>query len=143
MEHREEDESHKEAEPKETRKYSISEIFEYLEKGVYPAGADKNYKHGLRKRSKFFMHEAGRLFYNGGQKKGESLTGKRLVIANEEERKRITRSIHDEGHLGRDKTLAQINSRYYWPNMYKEICTYVRLYFRSYVESFLLSDRFL
>ncbi len=39
------------------------------------------------------------------------------------ERQRIISTIHDNGHLGRDKTLAQINAKYYWPDMYKEICT--------------------
>ena len=41
------------------------------------------------------------------------------------ERLRIISSVHDHAHLGRDKTLVQINIKYYWPDTYKEICAYV------------------
>lgn len=76
MEPQEKEESGKEVEPKEAEKYSFSEVFDYLAKGVYPVGADKSYKHGLRKRSKFFAHKDGRLVYIGRQKKAsESVTG--------------------------------------------------------------------
>ena len=95
-------------------------------KKKYHAGADKNYKHGLRKHSKYFVHEAGRLYFVGCQRKSASPTEKRLVVLDEVERKIIISSIHDGVHLGRDKTLVQINSRYYWPDMYKQICSYVR-----------------
>ncbi len=113
----------------EAEKYTFAEIFEYLLHGQYPVEADKSYKHGLRKRCKFFTQEAGRLYYIGGERKGKATAAdsnaRRLVVISKEERQRIIRSIHDEGHLGRDKTLAQINGRYYWPEMYKEICAYV------------------
>ena len=52
-------------------KYRFSELYEYLAHNTYLANADKVYKHGLRKRSKFFMHEGGRLFYTGGEKSGK------------------------------------------------------------------------
>ena len=52
------------------------------------------------------MHEEGRLYYVGGGK-----AVKRLVVIGAEERERIVSSIHDEGHLGRDKTLSQINAK--------------------------------
>ena len=32
-------------------KYPFKELFNYLSRGVYPDNADKQYKHGLRKRS--------------------------------------------------------------------------------------------
>jgi hypothetical protein len=70
------------------------------------------------------MHEEGRLYYVGGKKK-EASAGRRLVVMDTGERQRIIASVHDEAHLGRDKTLAQINTKYYWPDMYKEICTFV------------------
>ena len=36
-------------------KYQHSEVENYLRSGSYPEGADKRYKSGLRKRSKFFV----------------------------------------------------------------------------------------
>ncbi len=92
--------------------YSFEEIFDYLTCGHYPPGADKQYKHGLRKRSNFFAHEEGRLFYLGGKNR-QGATERRLVVMDVGERQRIISTIHDNGHLGRDKTLAQINAKYY------------------------------
>ncbi len=86
----------------ETQKYSFEEIFDYLTCGHYPPGADKQYKHGLRKRSNFFAHEEGRLFYLGGKNK-QGATERRLVVMDVGERQRIISTIHDNGHLGRDK----------------------------------------
>ena len=103
-------------------KYRFSELYEYLAHNTYPANADKVYKHGLRKRS---MHEGGRLFYTGGEKRKEN--AKRLVVESADERRRIIVSIHDQAHLGRDKTLSEISSRYYWPEMYNDICSYVSI----------------
>ena len=54
-------------------KYAFSEIYEYLAHKTYPVHADKLYKHDLRKRSKFFVPEGGRLFYIGGEKRTRSL----------------------------------------------------------------------
>ena len=49
----------------------------------------------------------------------------RLVVSEEKEQLRLIQNVHDQAHLGRDKTLSQLNERYYWPEMYKQICTYV------------------
>ena len=76
---------------------------------MYPDNADKQYKNGLRKSSKNFVTDAGRLFYVGGSGKEKSC----LVVENVEERKRIISSIHDLAHLGRDKTLSEITEQYY------------------------------
>ena len=102
------------------------EIYEYLAHKTYPMHADKVYKHGLRKRSKFFMHEGGRLFYVGGEKRKEN-EKPRLVVESADERMRIIVSIHNQAHLGRDKTLSEIASRYYWPQMYNDVCSYVSI----------------
>ncbi len=53
-------------------KYTFAEIFEYILHGQYPVEADKSYKHGLRKRSKFFALEAGRLVEIGKEESRES-----------------------------------------------------------------------
>ena len=85
------------------------------------------YKHGLRK-CKFFIHDGGRLFYTGGSREKRKENEKpRLVVESADERKRIIASIHDQAHLGRDKTLSKVTSRYYWPEMYNDICSYVSI----------------
>ena len=38
-------------------KYPFSEIYDYIVHKTYPSHSDKLYKHGLRKRSKFFTAE--------------------------------------------------------------------------------------
>ena len=81
-----------ESEEAKKTKYAFSELYEYLVHKTYPAHADKLYKHGLRKRSKFFMHEGGRLFYIGGEKRKEN-EKPRLVVESADERRRIIISI--------------------------------------------------
>lgn len=51
----------------------------------------------------------------------------RLVVEGEQEQMNLIRTIHDVAHLGRDKILSQLNERYYWPEMYKQVCDYVSL----------------
>ena len=54
----------------------------------------------------------------------------RLFVIDKVERERNIITIHDKAHFGRDKTLAQINDKYYWPDMYKEVCAYVSVNWR-------------
>ena len=70
-------------------KYTFSEIYDYVVHKTYPSHADKLYKHGLRKRSKFFTADGGRLHYIAG--KGSEKP--RLVVESAEERRRIIDSI--------------------------------------------------
>ena len=105
-------------------KFKYSEIYDYLVHQQYPDGVDREFKHALRKRAKFFTHEEGRLFYAGGVK-CRAKYKPRLVVSDEDTKKRIISSIHDQAHLGRDKTLSEITPRYYWPDMYNDICSYV------------------
>ena len=100
--------------------YSFTAIKEYLTGGVYP---DKKSKQGLRKRSKYFILDSGHLMYIGGKVKKTP----RLVVEGDHEQMNIIQRIHDVAHLGRDKILSQLNERYYWPNMYKQVCEYVSL----------------
>lgn len=101
--------------------YSFATIRDYLTSGVYPEGFDKPAKHGLRKRSKFFVVDAGHLHYIGGKVKKKP----RLVVENEDDQVKLIKEIHEAAHLGRDKILSQLNERYYWPEMYKQVCAYV------------------
>ena len=111
-------------------RYSFAEIYNYLAGREYPLGdhVDKAYKRGLRKRASFFTHQEEKLYYIGGSKSKDKA---RLVVENEDMRKRIVSSVHDQAHLGRDKALSSIKSRYYWPDMYNDVCSYVRV--RYYV----------
>lgn len=103
-------------------KYCDEEIYEYLCHGIYPAGVDKQYKHGLRKRSKFFVCNEGQLYYSGGKRRTNNL---RLVIQQDREKERIISSVHDQAHLGRDKTVTAIKSRYYWRSLYNDVSRHV------------------
>ena len=67
--------------------------------------------------------DAGLLHYIGGKIKQRP----RLVVQSEGEQLRLIKTIHDTAHLGRDKTLSQLNERYYWPEMYNQVCSYVSL----------------
>ena len=98
-------------------KYTFSKIYDHVVHKTYPSHADKLYKHGLRKRSKFSTADGECLDYTGG--KGSEKP--HLVVESAEERRRIISSIHDQAHLVRDKTLTEITARYYWPEMYNEV----------------------
>ena len=68
------------------------------------------------------------LFYMGGSREKRKENEKpRLVVESADERRRIIASIHDQAHLGRDKTLSEVTSRYYWAEMYNDICSYVSI----------------
>ena len=105
----------------EVKRDSFSDIANYLSHGTYPAGADEATKSSLRKRSKFFTMEGGHLHYVGGKVKQNP----RLVVQSMDEQQRLIKTIHDTAHIGRDKVLSQLTKRYYWPDMYKQVCEYV------------------
>ena len=48
-----------------------------------------------------------------------------MVIEKKEDQLKIVKTVHEDGHLGRDKTLAQISDRYYWPELCNQVCFYV------------------
>ena len=78
-------------------KYTFSKIYDYVVHKAYPSHVYKLYKHGLRKRSKFFTADRGCLvLYYIGRKGSEKPC---LVVESVEER-RIISSIHDQAHLG-------------------------------------------
>ena len=64
---------------------------------------------------------AGHLHYVGGKVK----KAPRLVVKTKKEQDKLIKSTHDAAHLGRDKTRSVLNERYYWPDMYSQVCSYV------------------
>ncbi|KAH9802123.1 Endonuclease [Citrus sinensis] len=48
-----------------------------------------------------------------------------LCVPNSILRLKITAKLHNEGHMGRDKTLALIVNTYFWPTMRREVYHYV------------------
>ena len=99
-------------------KYSYEALYEYLCRGAYPVAVDEKYKHGLRKHSKIFICKEGQLFYTGGKSGANNI---RLVIQQDKEKRRVISSIHEQAHLGRDKTATAVTSRYYWTNLYNDV----------------------
>ena len=76
----------------------------------------------LKKFSNFFIWKEGQLFYTGGKSGANNL---RLVIQQDKEKRRVISNIHDQAHLGRDKTATAVRSRYYWTNLYNYVSRYV------------------
>ena len=71
----------------------------------------------------------GKVHYIGGHgKKTLKPPVPRMVIEFKKEQIRLIRMFHDQGHLGRDKTMCQLTERYYWPDMYKQTCDYGKFY---------------
>ena len=46
-------------------------------------------------------------------------------MSNKEEQQRIIRTIHELGHLGRDKVLSQVSARYYWRSISADVINFV------------------
>ena len=55
-----------------------------------------------------------------------------LVMENAEDRRRIIDSNHSQAHMGRDKTLSEISSRYYFPELYNDIFAHTYVYYGLY-----------
>ncbi|GJR26703.1 putative nucleotidyltransferase, ribonuclease H [Tanacetum coccineum] len=52
--------------------------------------------------------------------------GNQLCIPNTSLRLKIIKELHDEGHVGRDRTLQLVQASYFWPTMRKEVDHYVK-----------------
>ena len=66
-----------------------------------------------RKRFDFLIHD-GFLF-----------KGNQLCIPDSSLRLRVIQELHNEGHMGRDKTMKLVTDSYFWPTMRKEITKFV------------------
>ncbi|GKA01384.1 putative reverse transcriptase domain-containing protein [Tanacetum coccineum] len=52
--------------------------------------------------------------------------GNQLCIPDTSLRLKIIKELHDEGHVGRDRTLRLVQASYFWPIMRKEVDRYVK-----------------
>ena len=59
---------------------------------------------------------------------GKTSATPRLVIEDREQQKRIISSIHNECHLGMNRTNELVAKKYYWPGLYKDVNVYVSSY---------------
>ena len=66
-----------------------------------------------KKRFDFLIHD-GFLF-----------KGNQLCIPDSSLRLRVIQELHNEGHIGRDKTMKLVTDSYFWPTMRKEITKFV------------------
>ena len=122
----------------------LQNIENYLHRGEYPSGIEKKDKANFRRKCRNnYKFEKGTLYYKKCTvKEVELIPGAsewKVCIRSEKEKTRVLESCHGDqekkdtekkgeagGHLGRDKTLAKICSRYYWKAMVDEIREYVR-----------------
>jgi hypothetical protein len=51
--------------------------------------------------------------------------GLQLCVPHCSLRRQLLQEVHQQGHFGRDKTLALLQQRYYWPSMTKEVAKFV------------------
>ncbi|GFS44399.1 hypothetical protein Acr_00g0090100 [Actinidia rufa] len=51
--------------------------------------------------------------------------GTQLCVPQSSLRLKIIKELHDEGHMGRDKTFQLVTDSYYWPSMRREVAKYV------------------
>ena len=93
-------------------------LYNYVETKTYPKDLNKSGKHVLRRSSKNYVVEEGKLYYVD-KTADKKATFRRLVIQGREEVERVLSECHltAGGHRGRDSTIEKIRSRYYWPNM--------------------------
>jgi len=53
------------------------------------------------------------------------LCGLQLCIPMSSLRLKIIQELHNEGYVGRDRTLHLVSSSYFWPSMHKEVDRFV------------------
>eukprot|EP00731_Ephydatia_muelleri_P007410 Em0003g1658a len=100
----------------------------YIARGSYPQDATKQDKCAIRKRAKQYRVQDGQLYrvICSASKNGDALS---LYIKDAKTRKQIINGCHiglAGNHEGRDRTLAKIAQKYFWPGLSKDVRIWVQ-----------------
>lgn len=98
----------------------VRALTDYLTKGIYPFGLNRDDKRSLRQKANSFLFSDGHLYHRG--KEGR----KQLVICNTEEKLRIIHAMHTEpgsrgGHNGMNTTIRKISEQYWWRRLVEDV----------------------
>eukprot|EP00731_Ephydatia_muelleri_P009061 Em0004g1399a len=100
----------------------------YIARGSYPQDATKQNRCAIRKRAKQYRVQDGQLYrvICSDSKNGDALS---LYIKDAKTRKQIINGCHiglAGNHEGRDRTLAKIAQKYFWPGLSKDVRIWVQ-----------------
>ncbi|CAL4100218.1 unnamed protein product, partial [Meganyctiphanes norvegica] len=105
---------------------NINKIFDYVVNKKYACGILKNERSNIRRLSKPYFAQNGKLFYRHRAKKVGNLGNEYrelLVILDQDEQRSIIKSIHTGSgtHLGITNTRSKILEKFYWKNVGKDV----------------------
>ncbi|XP_006900742.1 PREDICTED: gypsy retrotransposon integrase-like protein 1 [Elephantulus edwardii] len=101
----------------------LKQISYYKQTGEYHPTTLPSERSGIRRAAKKFVFKEKRLFYVGKDRKQS-----RLVIASEEEKKKVLRECHENDtgtHHGISRTLTLVESSYYWTSVTNDVKQWV------------------
>ncbi|KAL5509260.1 hypothetical protein EMCRGX_G004598 [Ephydatia muelleri] len=107
----------------------FSVVEDYLRMNQYPKGISKGDKANLRRKCKNFKFDCGVLYFRRVKKGEGDEEGWKIWVRTEDEKRRILESCHagiEGNHLGRDKTIQKISSRFFWKNINEDIRIFVQ-----------------
>eukprot|EP00731_Ephydatia_muelleri_P034765 Em0075g18a len=107
----------------------FSVVEDYLRMNQYPKGISKGDKANLRRKCKNFKFDCGVLYFRRVKKGEGDEEGWKICVRTEDEKRRILESCHagiEGNHLGRDKTIQKISSRFFWKNINEDIRIFVQ-----------------
>ncbi|CAG2244965.1 unnamed protein product [Mytilus edulis] len=105
------------------KEYKI--IFEFLSLKVLLEGISENQKRVIRRKSNSFCIQNNEIYFKSFDKKSNEVM-KRLVIHEDKlERVMYLCRIESGGHLGINKTVAKVASKYYFPAINDEVKSFI------------------
>lgn len=103
----------------------VRALTDYLTKGVYPLGLNRDDKRSLRQKATSFLIHEGRLYHRG--KEGR----KQLVICSADEKQQIINMMHTDpgsrgGHNGMNMTIRKIGEQFWWRRLVEDVRTFCK-----------------